>query len=83
MIKTTKDSDKGELHIDLSNGHAKAFEQILNDYNIKSEDDLVEFMLSVLSKAEGKKIETNGSTYVPSKSILKENADTTEQPTQK
>lgn len=67
MIDLTKEGDK--FKIELSNGHAAALEKIKKDYGIKDEKEALGFMLAVLDQAEGKKIEVNGTTYLPSEKI--------------
>ncbi|MFA5800260.1 MAG: hypothetical protein WC840_04855 [Candidatus Peribacteraceae bacterium] len=68
-IKVTKQGEK--MIIELDNGHAKALEKIVADYSIKGEQEALGFMLAVLSQGNGKKIEVNGTSFVPSEAIQK------------
>ncbi len=56
---------EGKLDIQLDNGHVEALRKIVNDYNLKSESEAINFMLGLISQANGSPININGNTYVP------------------
>ncbi len=68
-IKVTKNGEK--MNVEIDNGHAKALEKIVSDYNIKGEEEALGFILAVFSQGNGKKIEINGAAYEPADSIRK------------
>ena len=68
-IIINKNQDK--TIIEINNGHAKALEKIVNDYGLIGEEEALGFMLSVVSQANGGKIETPSGVFVPSGSIKK------------
>ncbi|MEK7647428.1 MAG: hypothetical protein AAB384_00125 [Patescibacteria group bacterium] len=62
--------DEMDAHID--NGHLVALRKIATDYNLKSEKEALSFLLAIISQANGLPIEINGSKYLPSDSLKKE-----------
>ena len=69
MSVSVQKKEDGTYEIKLGNGHAEALKKITDDYNIKSEEQTLGFMLSLLSEAEGKEIKTAKGSFVPSKEI--------------
>ena len=67
-IKKLKEaSDKVSLELD--NGHLEALKKITKDYDIKDIENALGFVLSVISKNEGKPIKVGDDSYVPSQAI--------------
>lgn len=82
MIKISTDGDK--ITVVLDNGHVEALKKIVEDYNLKGEEQALGFMLSVISEGKGKPIEVNGTSYIPAQSIKKspESQFTTDNPSE-
>lgn len=69
-IRIKKEGEKRTIEID--NGHAKALEKIVEDYSLKGEEEALGFMLAVMSQAGGKKIDVDGTSFLPSENIKKQ-----------
>jgi len=70
-IKIEQKEEGTRLIADIDNGHVEALKKIAGEYNIEKIEDVIGFMLSVFVNGNGKPIEIDGETYVPSKKILK------------
>ena len=66
-IKYTKGTDKDD--VELSNGHRIALEKIVKDYHLAGEKEALDFMLSILSQADGNAINNGKGSYVPSEKL--------------
>lgn len=65
--KLTEEGDKVSLELD--NGHLEALKKITKDYDIKDIESALGFVLSVVSKSEGKPIKVGEDSFVPSQGI--------------
>ena len=70
MIHVDKDGEK--VTATLTNGHKAALEKMVNDYNLKGEEEALSFMLSVFSEADGKPINNGKGSFLPSEKLKKE-----------
>lgn len=68
-IEIKKDNDK--IDAEISNGHKAALEKIVEDYNLKGEQEALSFMLSIFSDANGGPIKTPKGSFLPSEDIKK------------
>ena len=69
MAISTNEKPEGTLSIDLSNGHRETLKKIVKDYGLISEKEAIIFLLGVVSQANGKPIEVNGTQYLPSEPL--------------
>ena len=74
MINVEKQDD-WKLIVTIDNGHVKALEKIVADYNLKGEKEAIGFILSIVVDGEGRPIEVGGTKYVPSASIQNSHQD--------
>ena len=58
--------ETGETDIELTNGHLAALEKIVKDYKLLGEKEALDFILSVISEADGKAINNGKGSFVPS-----------------
>lgn len=65
--KLTEEGDKVSLEID--NGHLEALKKITKAYDIKDIESALGFVLSVISKSDGKPIKVGEDSFVPSQGI--------------
>lgn len=63
MININKETGKTE--IELTNGHLAALEKIMKDYKFLGEKEALDFILSIISEADGKAINNGKGSFVP------------------
>lgn len=71
MIKIKEKTEENVL-LELNNGHKKALDKIVADYNLKGISEALSFMLSIFSEADGKAINNGKGLFVPSDSLKKQ-----------
>lgn len=59
----------GGAKIDLNNGHLAALEKIVKDYGLVSEKEALDFILSVMSQADGNAINNGKGSFLPSEKL--------------
>lgn len=69
-IKYTKGTDKAD--VELTNGHLAALEKIVKDYNLAGEKEALDFVLSLISEADGKSINNGKGSFLPAEKLKKE-----------
>jgi hypothetical protein len=52
--------------IEISNGHLAALKKVVADYKLIGEKEALDFMLSIMSQADGKAINNGKGSFVPS-----------------
>lgn len=67
MITVEKKDDK--TIVTLGNGHVIALEKIVQDYHLKGEKEAFDFLLSIISEADGKAINNGKGSFIPSDSL--------------
>lgn len=71
-INIIKSTDK--TTIELTNGHVIALEKIVKDYNLIGEKEALDFVLSIVSEADGKAINNGNGSFIPSDKLKKPSA---------
>lgn len=66
-ISIRKEGDK--TIIELGNGHALALAKIVKDYDLIGEKEAMDFILSIMSEADGKAINNGKGSFVPSEPL--------------
>ena len=61
----------GKADVELTNGHLAALEKIVNDYNLAGEKEALDFVLSVMSQADGKAINNGKGSFLPADKLKK------------
>lgn len=64
MITIKKEAGKTE--VEISNGHLAALEKIVKDYGLLGEKEALDFVLSIISEADGKAINNGKGSFIPS-----------------
>ena len=67
-IRKTKEED-GKAFIEIDNGHLQTLKKITEDYKIQDIEKTLGFILTVISKSEGKPIHVGENTFVPADAI--------------
>lgn len=60
-----------KIIIELDNGHVAALKKIVADYGLKGETEAINFMLSIISDADGKPISNGKGSFLPSEKLKK------------
>ena len=58
--------------IELSNGHSAVLTKIVKDYNLLGEKEALDFILSVVSEADGGALNNGKGSFVPSDKLKKQ-----------
>lgn len=66
-INIKKEGDKAEVTID--NGHLIALQKIVTDYGLLGEKEALDFILSLMSQADGKPINNGKGSFLPSEQL--------------
>lgn len=72
-ISIRKEGDK--TIVELSNGHGLALDKIVKDYNLAGEKEALDFMLSILSQANGSPINNGQGSFIPSEKLKRTSAE--------
>ena len=67
--------EDGKTEVTLSNGHLAALDKIVKDYNLAGEKEALDFVLSIMSEADGKAINNGKGSFVPSEKLKKPVSD--------
>lgn len=73
-INITKEAEK--TIIELNNGHLSALDKIVKDYNLAGDKEALDFILSIMSEADGKAINNGKGSFLPAEK-LKNKSDAT------
>ncbi len=71
MSINVTDKNDGKLRVEMDNGHVVALKKIVTDYNLKGENEAIDFLLSVISQADGKPINNGKGSFLPSEKLKK------------
>jgi hypothetical protein len=63
---------EGKADVELNNGHLAALEKIVKDYNLAGEKEALDFMLSIMSEADGKAINNGKGSFLPADKLKKQ-----------
>jgi hypothetical protein len=69
-INVERDGDK--IKAELNNGHVAALDKIVNDYKLAGEKEALDFVLSIISQADGNPINNGKGAYLPSERLKKQ-----------
>ena len=69
------EKEDGKTKITLSNGHLAALDKVVNDYNLLGEKEALDFILSIMSEADGVAINNGKGSFVPSEKLKKKNGE--------
>lgn len=61
--------ETGKTEIELSNGHLAALEKVIKDYKLAGEKEALDFILSIMSEADGKAINNGKGSFLPSEKL--------------
>lgn len=63
--------ETGKVDVELSNGHLAALTKIVTDYELVGEKEALDFILSIVSEADGKAINNGKGSFLPSEKLKK------------
>lgn len=61
--------ENGSAKIDLNNGHLSALEKIVKDYKLAGDKEALDFILSIVSQADGGAINNGKGSFLPSEKL--------------
>lgn len=70
---------EGKADVELTNGHLAALGKIVRDYKLAGEKEALDFVLSIISEADGKAINNGKGSFLPAEKLKKKSDGTAQQ----